>query len=332
MSYMRIESPTTAPPIDTPPDAAALDTAAETSPGKAATEPDKMQLLQRIATLVIILVPFVGLIVAMALVWGRGFDWVNLGLLIGMYLFTGLGVTIGFHRLFTHRSFATSRAVTATLGVMGSMAVEGPLFHWVAFHRSHHQHSDKEHDPHSPHTFGGGLWNMTRGLWRSHAGWLFKKYPSDLERYVGDLKADRLLRVVSGLFPLWVLLGLVIPTALGGLITLSWSGALLGLLWGGLVRIFFVHHVTWSINSVCHIWGSRPFDTRDQSRNNVFFGVFGFGEGWHNNHHAFPNSARHGLRWFQIDTSYLIIWCMSKLGLAWKVNVPTSQRIAAKLR
>ncbi len=293
-------------------------------------ELDRLPLHQRAASLIAILVPFAGLILAMVLVWGRGFDWLNLGLLVGMYLATGLGITIGYHRLFAHRAFATSRIMQATLAVLGSMAVEGPLLRWVAFHRSHHQHSDRNHDPHSPHTHGAGLRNMMRGFWRAHAGWIFQRYPHRLEQYVADLRADRLLRILSRLFPLWVTLGLLIPTVLAGFITRSWSGALLGLLWGGLVRICLVHHVTWSINSVCHIWGTQPFKSHDHSRNNVIFGVLAFGEGWHNNHHAFPTSARHGLRWWQLDVSYLIIWLMSKLGLAWNLRTPPSHRIAAK--
>jgi len=268
----------------------------------------------------------------MVLVWGRGFDWLNLGLLIGMYVASGLGVTVGYHRLFAHRAFATSRIVHATLAMLGPMAVEGPLLRWVAFHRSHHQHSDRNHDPHSPHTHGAGFRNMMRGFWQAHAGWFFQRYPHRLEVYVADLRADRFLRILSLLFPLWVVLGLAIPTVLAGLITRSWSGAFLGLLWGGLVRICLVQHLTWSINSVCHIWGYRPFKNRDHSRNNLIFGVLAFGEGWHNNHHAFPSSARHGLRWWELDVSYLIIWAMSRLGLAWNVRIPPSHRIAAKLR
>ena len=162
-------------------------------------------------------------------------------------------------------------------------------------------------------------------------GWVFEPDRQGLKRYVSDFSADRMVRTISALFPLWVAVGLVIPTAIGGIVSHSWSGALLGLLWGGLVRIFFVHHITWSINSVCHIWGTRPFRCHDESRNNAIFGILAFGEGWHNNHHAFPTSARHGLRWWQIDTSYLIIRFMSWTGLAWNVRTPSKDRIAAKL-
>ena len=298
----------------------------------ATPEPGPLPLLHRITNLVVILVPFGALVCAVVLVWGRGFDWLHLALFAGMYVATGLGITIGFHRFFTHRSFATSRPVQALLAVLGSMAVEGPLLRWVANHRRHHQHSDREHDPHSPHTYGAGFWNMTRGLWRAHAGWIFSGSSPDLPRYVGDLRSDPLIRNLSRLFPLWVALGLLIPGAIAGVYTGTWSGAMLGVLWGGLVRVFFVHHVTWSVNSVCHIWGARPFRTSDQSRNNAVFGVLAFGEGWHNNHHAFPNSARHGMGWRQIDLSYLIIWLVSKVGLAWDLKVPTRERMTAKLR
>jgi stearoyl-CoA desaturase (delta-9 desaturase) len=173
---------------------------------------------------------------------------------------------------------------------------------------------------------------MTRGLWRAHVGWMFEPFDANLRRYAADLSTDRLVSCLSMLFPLWVLLGLLIPGTVAGLVTGSWTGFLLGMLWGGLVRIFLVHHVTWSINSVCHIWGTRPFRSHDESRNNAIFGVLAFGEGWHNNHHAFPTSARHGLRWWEVDVSYAIIWLMAKLRLAWDVRVPGSARIAAKLK
>ncbi len=292
----------------------------------------RLPLAHRVIMLLVIGLPIVGLVGAIVLAWGWGFSWLDLVLLIAMYFATGFGVTVGFHRLFTHRSFATSRVMQAILTVLGSMAVEGPLLRWVATHRAHHQHSDSDEDPHSPHSHGAGLMNMARGFWRAHVGWLFQPWNSDLNRYVADLNSDRFVRVLSALFPAWVALGLLIPGAVAGVITASWLGALLGVLWGGLVRVFFVHHMTWSINSVCHIWGSQPFRSRDHSRNNVFFALLGFGEGWHNNHHAFPSSARHGLRWWELDLSYLIIRFMSKVGLARDVRVPTPDRITAKRR
>jgi stearoyl-CoA desaturase (delta-9 desaturase) len=292
--------------------------------------PSAISTKLRIINIAAVTIPLLGLGIAIALLWGVAFNWVYLAILGAMHILTGIGVTVGYHRYFTHRSFATSRPVAAALGVLGSMAVEGPVLQWVAVHRRHHQHSDDHDDPHSPHTHGGGLWGTLRGMWHAHVGWLFLPHSTGLARYVGDFRKDRQTRAISRLFPLWVLLGLVIPAALGGLLTLSWTGVALGFLWGGLVRILLVHHMTWSINSVCHIWGSQPFRCHDESRNNAIFGVLSLGEGWHNNHHAFPTSARHGLRWWEFDASYLIIRAMAMVGLARDVRVPTAARIAAK--
>jgi stearoyl-CoA desaturase (delta-9 desaturase) len=269
-------------------------------------------------------------ITAIVLLWGRGFSVLQLILMLGMYLLSVLGITVGYHRLFTHRAFDAPRAVKVVLVILGSMAVEGPLMKWDAMHRRHHQHSDHHDDPHSPHLHGEGFWGVIKGLWHAHVGWLFLPDAPGLDTYVADLRSDRVLRSVSGLFALWVTLGLALPTILGGLITMTWMGALLGLIWGGLARIFLVHHVTWSINSVCHLWGSRPFDSDDQSRNNFIFGVLALGEGWHNNHHAFPTSARHGLRWWQIDVSYWVIRGMEMVGLASKVRLPAPQALAVR--
>jgi stearoyl-CoA desaturase (delta-9 desaturase) len=267
-------------------------------------------------------VPFIGLVAVTISLWGGTFNLVYLGLLLGMYALTALGITVGFHRLFSHRAFETNRGIEFILAVLGSMAAEGPLLKWVALHRRHHQHSDQPGDPHSPHYPGGGLFGLLRGLWHAHVGWVFQADPPDLSRYVKDLGQSGHLRTANALFPLWVAMGLLIPAALGGLLTASWMGVLLGLLWGGLARIFLVHHVTWSVNSICHLWGRRPFRTSDSSRNNFLFGVLALGEGWHNNHHAFPSSARHGLHWWQIDMSYWVIRILALLGLAWKVMLP----------
>jgi len=211
------------------------------------------------------------------------------------------------------------------LGVLGSMAVQGSLLKWVALHRRHHAFSDRPGDPHSPHLHGSGVLGLIRGLWHAHLGWVFQADPPDLPRYVKDLNRSPLLRMVSALFPVWVVLGLVIPAVLGGLLTMSWRGVWYGLAWGGLARIFLVHHVTWSVNSVCHFWGMRPYRNADQSRNNILFGILGLGEGWHNTHHAFPTSARHGLRWWQIDASYWLIRTLALLRLAWNVKLPSKQ-------
>jgi len=245
-----------------------------------------------------------------------------------MYLLTGLGITVGFHRLFTHQSFETNPVVKFIFGILGSMAVQGPLLHWVALHRIHHQHSDDHDDPHTPHGHGSGVLGILKGLWHGHMGWLFRKEPPDLMRYVKDLRKSKLLRSVSALFPLWVALGLIFPTIAGWLLIGGWKGALLGLLWGGLARICLVHHVTWSINSVCHLWGRQPYPVDDHSRNNFIVGVLALGEGWHNNHHAFPTSARHGLKWWQPDMSYWVIRVLAFLKLAWNVKQPKLQLIA----
>jgi stearoyl-CoA desaturase (delta-9 desaturase) len=276
----------------------------------------------RMLMLSAVVLPFLGLIAAIVLLWGWGLGWVELALLAGMYLFTALGITVGYHRLFTHGSFKTNPVVELILGILGSMAVQGPLEYWVAVHRRHHQHSDSDEDPHSPHGCGTGFLGLVRGWWHAHLGWMFKSKPEVLARYVKDLRQSRLLRMVSRLFPVWVALGLFIPAGLGFLLIGGWWGALLGLIWGGLVRIFFVHHVTWSVNSICHMWGQQPHPSRDESRNNFVFGVLAMGEGWHNNHHAFPTSARHGLRWWQIDFSYYLIRLLELVGLAWNVKLP----------
>jgi len=287
-------------------------------------------LKSRIVILTAVLLPFAGFVAAVVLLWGVAFNWIYLALFGGMYAATVIGIGVGFHRLFTHRSFKTSKPVAAILAIMGSMAVEGPILHWVAVHRRHHQHSDGEDDPHSPHVHGSGVWGILRGIWHAHVGWLFHAHPKGLSKYVQDLRQDKVVLWMSRLFPAWVFLGLVLPAVLGGLLTMSWTGVLLGFIWGGLARVFLVHHVTWSINSVCHIWGTKPFRSHDESRNNFIFGVLAFGEGWHNNHHAFPTSARHGLSWWQVDVSYMIIRGMATVGLAHDVRVPAPERIAAK--
>lgn len=304
----------------------------------------RASLALRLINLAAVLIPPAGLITAILLLWGVAFNWIYLALLGSMYVLTALGITVGYHRLFTHRSFKAPRPVAAVLAALGSMAVEGPMLQWVATHRRHHQHSDDHGDPHSPHNHGDGLLGTLRGLWHAHMGWLFDSHtfvtardgfssvPIPLRRYVADLERHRLYRWMSATFPVWAVLGLLIPAAIGGIATLSWTGVLLGFVWGGLVRVLLLHHVTWSINSVCHIWGTRPFRSHDESRNNAIFGVLALGEGWHNNHHAFPTSARHGLRWWQLDVSYLVIRALGLLGLASEIRVPPPARIEAKRR
>jgi stearoyl-CoA desaturase (delta-9 desaturase) len=291
----------------------------------------------RIVNLAAVTVPVAGLVAAIILTWGRAFDWTQLGIFLGMTYATALGITVGYHRLFTHRSFHAGAPVRYVLAVLGSMAVQGAVIEWCGAHRRHHQHSDDDLDPHSPHNHGGESWGSglvgtLRGFYHSHVGWLFAQRLKGMGRYTQDLREDPVVRAVNRQFYWWALAGLALPALLGGLITLSYAGALWGFLWGGLVRILFVHHITWSVNSVCHLWGTRPFSVGDHSRNNAVVGFFALGEGWHNNHHAFPTSARHGLHWWQFDISYIVIRLMSLLGLARKVRTPDRERIASKRR
>ena len=283
----------------------------------------------QIVNLLAVTLPFVGLLAVALFFPHHTLHPVHLSVFVVLYLFTGFGVTVGYHRLFTHKSFETSSFMKWVFGVAGGMAIEGPIRQWVATHRAHHQHSDDHLDPHSPHVHGDTVYSTLAGFIHAHVGWMVSPEPTGLGKYVPDLLKDADVRALTKLFPLWALLSLAIPSVLGGLLTLTWTGALVGLLWGGLARIFFVHHITWSINSVCHLWGTRPFRSHDESRNNAFFGVVGMGEGWHNNHHAFPTSARHGLRWWEIDTSYYLIKLLAALGLVWNVRTPDAQRMAA---
>jgi stearoyl-CoA desaturase (delta-9 desaturase) len=275
-------------------------------------------------------VPLLGLVAAAVLAWGYGlFGWADFGLLLGMYVLVMLGITAGFHRLFTHRAFEAAGPVQFALGVLGSMAFQGRLLEWVGRHRLHHQHSDRDGDPHSPHApRRRGLWGRFRAFWHAHIGWALPPDPNDLDRYAPDLRKSRMLRVVSRLFLLWAVLGLLIPAAIGYALG-GWPGALTGFLWGGLVRVFLGHHVTWSVNSVCHLWGSRPHDSGDESRNNAAVAALSLGEGWHNNHHAFPTSARFGHRWWQIDPGYWLIRLLALAGLAWHVKLPAPRTARA---
>ena len=290
-----------------------------------------------VINLVTVLLPIVGLAATIALLWGTGFDWVYLAIFVGMTMVTGMGITVGFHRLCTHQSFRTSGALRYLFAAAGSMAVQGPVIQWCAEHRKHHQHSDAEGDPHSPHMSSNGSWGegiraTLRGALHAHVGWLIRPHQEDLGRYAVDLRRDRALVLANDHFVYWVIAGLVIPAILGGVLSMSWMGVLLGFLWGGLVRVLFVHHVTWSVNSVCHLWGTRPFRSHDESRNNPVVGLLAFGEGWHNNHHAFPTSARHGLRWWELDVSYLLIRMLEVMRLVRDVRVPSPDRVRNQRR
>jgi stearoyl-CoA desaturase (Delta-9 desaturase) len=279
-----------------------------------------------------IVVPFVAFGVAVALLWNGLVDTTDLAILGVGYVLTTLGITMGFHRLLTHRSFETHPSIRVTLAVLGSMAVEGPPLVWVADHRKHHAHADEEGDPHSPHTGGETGWRgVIKGLYHAHIGWLLnREQSSDPLRYAKDLTRDRAILHVSRLFGPIVLAGLLIPAAAGFLIEGTPHAAFTGLLWGGFVRIFFVHHMTWSVNSLGHYYGRRRFATSDRSSNLLALALPSLGDSWHHNHHAFPRSASHGLRWWEVDITGLLIRLMERAGLVWNVVRVSEERQRAK--
>jgi stearoyl-CoA desaturase (Delta-9 desaturase) len=292
-----------------------------------------MNRTHKLVNLVGIGLPIAGLVAAVILLWNDGVGVTALAILAVGYVLTGLGITVGYHRLFTHRAFETFPAVRYLFAVLGQMGVEGDVVTWVADHRKHHQFSDRPGDPHSPHAeFGEGPLEALKGLWHAHTGWIFSAAGrADRARYAKDLVSDRGLRVIARLFVPTVLLSLALPAAVGWALIGGWYGFVSGLVWGGAVRIVLLHHVTWSINSICHFWGRRRFDSRDESRNVWWLSWLSFGESWHNNHHAFPTSAFHGLRGFEIDPGGWLIWMLEKCGLAWRVVRIPPQRQAAKL-
>jgi stearoyl-CoA desaturase (delta-9 desaturase) len=291
-----------------------------------------MSKLEKYANLVAVIVPFLGFAAAVTLTWGHFVHGTDLAILAGMYLASALGITIGYHRLLTHRAFDSPRPVKYALAIMGQTAVQGPVVDWVADHRKHHAFTDEEGDPHSPHGHGGGLKGALHGLYHAHVGWLFvTQGRADRHRYARDLMDDPVMKRISKSFPLNALLGLAIPFGLGFAITGRIEGALTALLWGGLVRIFLLHHVTWSINSVCHFFGRRRFAVDDHSTNVFWLALPSLGESWHHNHHAFPRSAHHGMRWWEVDVSGLIILAMKKVGLARDVVTISPEKQAERL-
>jgi stearoyl-CoA desaturase (delta-9 desaturase) len=291
-----------------------------------------MTRVEKTVNLGAVVVPFVALLAAMALLWNRLVSPADLVIMAAMYLLTALGVTVGFHRLLTHRAFQTSAALQYTFAILGSMAVQGPVIAWVADHRKHHAHTDIDGDPHSPHVgHGDGVRGVFSGLWHAHVGWLLvDQGRAERRRYAPDLCEDEGMRSINRRFPWLVVAGLAIPALAGYLVSGSIAGAATGLLWGGLVRVFFVHHVTWSINSVCHFLGTRRFATDDHSTNVFWLALPTLGESWHHNHHAFPRSAQHGLRWWELDVSAIVIGAMERLGLAWNVIRITPERQAQR--
>lgn len=286
---------------------------------------------EQIALAAFILVPFLAVLAAIPVAWGGWLGWTDVLIAVGMYAVTLHGVTVGFHRLFTHKSFKPNRAVKVALAAMGSMAIQGPVVRWVADHRKHHKFSDRDGDPHSPWKYGTSVRALWKGFWHAHMMWLFDEEQTPQRKYAPDLMKDPDLVRISRNFWVFVLVSLLLPPVLGGLISWSWQGALTAFFWGSLVRISLLHHVTWAINSICHTIGERPFVSRDKSANVWWLAVPSGGESWHNLHHADPTCARHGVMRGQVDTSARIIWALEKLGWVDDVRWPVRERIDAKL-
>src|SRR5215471_16327318 len=271
-------------------------------------------ILVKGSVLVVVIVPLLATVLALGLLWKRAIHWSDLALLATMYTLVALGVTVGFHRMLTHRSFQPHPVVKLVLLILGSMSFEGPALAWAATHIKHHAQADREGDPHSP----------IDGFFHAHIGWFFGNIGADPYTYCPHLFKDPIVVFVSRTVWIWSLLSLIIPFILGG-----WSG----LLWGGLVRMFLSNHTAWSVNSICHTFGKREFATNDQSRNQWAVALLGLGEGWHNNHHAFPRSAFHGLHWWQFDLSGYVIWTLERVGLVrdvYRVTPAMRARYAGK--
>jgi stearoyl-CoA desaturase (delta-9 desaturase) len=288
----------------------------------------KRPMAAHISVYVFAVIPFIALLAVVPIVWGWGLSWLDLGLAALTYTLTCLGATVGFHRYFTHSAFKARRWLRVTMAVVGSMSVQGPILHWVADHRRHHAFSDRDGDPHSPWLFGNSPAALVRGFWHAHMGWIFERDLTNQRRFAPDLLADKDIRVVHKLFGPLTAVTLLAPALIGGLVTWSWWGALTAFFWAGLVRVALLHHVTWSINSICHTFGKEEFEVRDKSRNVNWLAILSFGESWHNLHHADPTCARHGALKGQIDVSARVIWLFEKAGWAYDVRWPTPRRLA----
>ncbi len=291
---------------------------------------DRQSRVEQVALAAFILLPFLAVVAALPVAWGGWLGWSDVLIAVVMYAISGHGITVGFHRLFTHKSFKPNRALKVACAVAGSLAIEGPVIRWVADHRRHHKFSDREGDPHSPWRYGDNLRALTKGFLYAHMMWLFDPEQTPQRQYAPDLMKDRDLVRISRAFPAFVLVSMALPPLLGGLLTWSWHGAFTAFFWGSLVRVALLHHVTWSINSICHTVGERPFKSRDKSGNVAWLAIPSMGESWHNLHHADPTCARHGVLPGQVDTSARLIWLFEKVGWASSVRWPVRERIEAK--
>jgi stearoyl-CoA desaturase (delta-9 desaturase) len=308
--------------------------AAPPAPARPAPRPDldadKAGTGEKILIATFVVVPMLALIAAVPLAWGWGITWQTVVIAVVFYMVSGLGISMGFHRYFTHSSFKANRGLKIALAIAGSLAIEGPVLTWTADHRRHHKYSDKEGDPHSPWRFGSDWKALIKGLGFAHIGWMFEGNRTSKEKFVPDLLADDDIQRISRAFPWLVAFSLLAPALIGGLWSMSWQGAVMAFFWASLVRIAFLHHVTWSINSICHTFGKEEFDVRDKSRNVAWLAVLSFGESWHNLHHSDPTCARHGVLKGQIDIAARLIWVTEKLGWATNVRWPDEQRLTAR--
>jgi stearoyl-CoA desaturase (Delta-9 desaturase) len=284
----------------------------------------------KILIAVFVAVPTLALIAAVPVAWGWGLGWHDVVIALAWYAFSGLGISMGYHRHFTHSSFKAKRPMRIALAIAGSTAIEGPVLTWVADHRRHHKYSDRDGDPHSPWRFGSDWQALLKGIGWAHMGWMLNSGRTSREKFCPDLLADKDIKRISDTFPVWVVVSFLAPALIGGLWSMSWQGAVTAFFWASLVRIAFLHHVTWSINSICHTFGSEDFEVRDKSRNVAWLAIPSFGESWHNLHHADPTCARHGVLKGQIDIAARLIWFSEKLGWAWNVRWPDEKRLAAR--
>jgi stearoyl-CoA desaturase (delta-9 desaturase) len=284
----------------------------------------------QIALGVFILVPFVALLLAIPAAWGGWLGWRDVAIAVSFYLASGMGITVGFHRYFTHKAFKPNRGLKIALAIAGSLAIQGPVIRWVADHRKHHKFSDREGDPHSPWRYGSDIKSLTKGLLYAHMMWMFNPEQTPRRQYAPDLMKDPDLVKIDKAFPLILAFSMIAPAAIGGLWSGTWQGALTAFFWGSLVRVSLLHHVTWSINSICHTFGDRPFKSRDKSGNVSWLALLSHGESWHNLHHADPTCARHGVLPGQVDTSARLIWLFERLGWAKDVRWPVAERVEAR--
>ncbi len=305
----------------------------ESQPLGPAEQPDPVPATRwwdHLVTAIVVILPLGALVLAIGRFWHHGIGWFDLSLGVSLYVVTGLGISLGFHRLFTHRSFRARRGLKIALAVAGSLAAEGSVVSWVSHHRRHHFYADRAGDPHSPWDTDSGVFRRLRGLFHAHVGWLFTTKPSSPSRWSRDLLADPDVVAISRLAPLWTVLTLALPFAIGWAVTRSLAGAVLALIWAGAVRIALLHHVTWSVNSLAHMFGKRPYRTADHSGNVSWLSIVSFGESWHNSHHAFPALARHGCDRGQLDPSAEVLRIFEGLGWAWHVRWPSPAQLARR--